>query len=149
MQNKSTTSPTPPQGVFHENEKADALLDYNGPVFVQGYEDEKGDFDLEPRLERATAPTHPGVILRDLYLPKTGVNLTQLAERLNVSRRTISMIVNGSRPVTVDMAHRLARALGTTPELWVRLQLARDTWEAANLNRAEYERIERLEPIAA
>ncbi len=132
-----------------EGVQANALLDYDGPFFVEGHEDEKGDFEPEPRLERATPPTHPGEILRDLYLPKVGVNLTQLAQRLGVSRRTISMIVNGSRPVTVDMAHRLSRALGTTPELWLRLQNARDSWEAAHRNRAEYECIERLEPVGA
>ena len=141
--------PTLPQGAFYQDAKADVLLDYDGPIFVEGYEDEIGDFEPEPRLSRAQAPTHPGEILRDLYLPKVGINLTQLADRLHVSRRTISMIVNGSRPVTVDMAHRLSRALGTTPELWLRLQSARDTWEAANLNRAEYDRIERLERVAA
>ena len=128
---------------------AEVLLDYDGPVFVEGYEDEIGDFEPEPRHKRATPPTHPGEVLRVLYLPKVGINLTQLADRIHVSRRTVSMIVNGSRPVTVDVAHRLARALGTSPELWLRLQNARDTWEAANLNRAEYERIERLERIAA
>ncbi len=125
------------------------VLDSQVSGFVEGYEDEKGDFEPEPRLERVTPPPHPGAILRDLYLPKTGVNLTQLADRLHVSRRTISMIINGSRPITVDMAHRLSRAFGTTPELWLRLQNTLDTWEAAHLNRAEYERIERLEPIAA
>lgn len=130
------------------SDKADALLEYDGPVFVEGYEDEKGDYEPSPRLERATAPTHPGEILRALYLPQIGLNLTQLAERLHVSRRTISMIINGSRPVTVDMAHRLSRALGTTPEFWLRLQSARDTWEAASLNHDEYERIERFERVA-
>lgn len=137
------------QNASFEDVQANALLDTDGPVFVEGYEDEIGDFEPSPRLARATPPTHPGAILRDLYLPRVGVNLTQLAQRLGVSRRTISMIVNGSRPVTVDMAHRLSRALGTTPELWLRLQNARDSWEAAHLNRAEYERIEQLEPIAA
>jgi len=47
-------------------------LNYDGPIFVDGYEDEKGDFEPEPRAQRATAPSHPGAILRDLYLPKNG-----------------------------------------------------------------------------
>ena len=123
-----------------------SLLDYDGPVFIEGYEDEKGDFEPEPRAARLAPPSHPGEILRDLYLPSVGVSLTQLADQLYVSRRTISMIVNGSRPVTVDMAHRLARALGTTPEFWLRLQTARDTWMVAHTNRSLYQRIQRIRP---
>lgn len=119
----------------------DGIVDIEGSGFEEDFEDEKGDFAPEPRLRR---PTHPGAILRDLYLPRTGVTLTDLADRLDVSRRSVSMIVNGSRPITVDMAHRLARALGTSAQLWLNLQLALDVWDASHTHREEYERIQPL-----
>lgn len=138
-----SNTPRRPHAVNAEN-----LLEYDGPVFVDGYEDEKGDFEPAPRAQRTRRPTHPGEILRDLYLPRTGVTLTELAGRIGVSRRTVSQIVNGSRPVTVDVAHRLARALGTSPELWLNLQREVDLWDATHTHRNEYERIPLLRRAA-
>jgi addiction module HigA family antidote len=121
-----------------------AAIDIEGSGFVEGFEDEKGDFEPAPREKRKRRPTHPGAILRDLYLPRTGGNLTELAATIGVSRRTVSMIVNESRPVTVDMAHRLARAFGTSSRLWLNLQRDVDDFEALHEKREEYERIPRL-----
>jgi plasmid maintenance system antidote protein VapI len=49
--------------------------------------------------------------------------------------------------VTVDMAHRLARAVGSTPEFWLRLQQAVDVWDAQQENGAVYARIARLSKV--
>lgn len=89
-------------------------------------------------------PTHPGAILREDVLPSAGITLTELAERLGVSHRTVSEIVNEHRPVTTDMAHRLARAFGNSPEFWLRLQQAVDVWDELEANRDEYDRIRPL-----
>ncbi len=62
-------------------------------------------------------PTHPGEILREDILPAAGLTQGKLARLLAVSRRTISEILRERRPVTTDMAHRLARAFGTSPEM--------------------------------
>lgn len=123
---------------------AKELLDFDGPLFVDDYEDEKGDFPAPSLEERLSSPSHPGVILRDLYLPRTGTTLTHFAQRIGVSRRSVSMIVNGSRPITVDMANRLARALGTSAQFWLNLQRDVDIWEALHEHRSDYERIEPL-----
>ncbi len=128
--------------------QAESAEFFDGPVFVEDFEDEKGDFESEPRENRARRPTHPGAILRDLYLPRTGVTLTELAERIGVSRRTVSQIVNESRPITVDVAHRLARALGTSAQFWLNLQREADVWDATHTHREEYERIEPLRRVA-
>jgi addiction module HigA family antidote len=95
---------------------------------------------------RKRRPTHPGAILREDILPETGLTQAQLADLLNVSRRTVSEIVNERRPVTTDVAHRLARVFDTTPEFWLRLQQAVDIWETCEANDAEYSRIR---PLAA
>jgi addiction module HigA family antidote len=91
--------------------------------------------------DRRRRPTHPGAILREDVLPATGLTQGQFAEVLGVSRRTVNEILQERRPVTVDMAHRLSRALSTSPEVWLRLQQDVDIWEACALNSKAYERI--------
>lgn len=93
---------------------------------------------------RKRRPTHPGELLREDVLPAAGISQTELAERLGVSRRTINAIVNERRPVTTDIAHRLARMFDTTPDVWVTMQMAVDLWDSLQANRKEYERIKPL-----
>jgi addiction module HigA family antidote len=94
--------------------------------------------------ERKRRPTHPGALLREDILPEIGLTQTELAEVLGVSRRTVNEIVQERRPVTTDMAHRLARAFNTTPESWLRMQQAVDVWEALEEYGSEYDRIKPL-----
>jgi antitoxin HigA-1 len=97
---------------------------------------------------RKRRPTHPGEILREDVLPGTGLSQVEFARLLGVSRRTVNQILQEKRPVTVDMAHRLARALGTGPEVWLRLQLDVDLWDASQANKGVYERIKPLKNAA-
>ncbi len=89
-------------------------------------------------------PTHPGAILREDILPAARVSQTHLAELLAVSRRSVNQIIHEQRPVTVDMAHRLARVFGNTPQFWLNLQQAVDLWETQDRNKAEYSQIKPL-----
>jgi antitoxin HigA-1 len=91
---------------------------------------------------RKRRPTHPGELLREEVLPATGLTQEQFAQKLGVSRRTVNEIINEHRPLSVDMAHRLARVLNTTPDVWINMQTALDLWEAGETNRNEYEKIE-------
>jgi addiction module HigA family antidote len=93
---------------------------------------------------RKRRPTHPGEILREDVLPATGLKQGELARLLGVSRRTLSEILHERRPVTTDMAHRLARAFGTSPEMWLGLQQDVDLWDTLHERRSEYERIKLL-----
>lgn len=81
---------------------------------------------------RKRTPTHPGGILKRHYLEPLGLSVTEVADRLGLSRKTLSGIVNESAPVSVDTALRLAKAFHTTPELWVNLQKEYDLWHAAH-----------------
>lgn len=74
------------------------------------------------------APTHPGALLREVVLPELGITQGEFADRLGVSRRTVSEILHERRPVTPDMAIRLGRLLGNGAGLWLRMQLAVDVW---------------------
>lgn len=94
-------------------------------------------------------PTHPGELLREETLPAAGLTQIELAARLGVSRRTVNELIHERRPVTPDMAHRLARVFNTTPEFWLRLQQTVDIWDALEANRQEYDRLKPLRGRAA
>jgi addiction module antidote protein, HigA family len=79
---------------------------------------------------RTRKPTHPGAIVRLDYIEPLHLSITALAERLGVSRKHLSSIVNERAGLTPDMALRLSRAFGTTPGLWLNMQQALDLWEA-------------------
>ena len=97
--------------------------------------------------EKKRRPTHPGAILREDVLPSLGITQTELADRLVVSRRTVSQILHEHRPLTPDMAIRLAHLLGTTPESWLNMQQALDVWELERKNERVYARIEKVSSI--
>ena len=80
------------------------------------------------KMERR--PTHPGTILKDDYLDTLEISVTAMASILGVSRKTISKILNERGSITPDMALRLSRAFGTTPDLWLNLQKNYDLWQA-------------------
>lgn len=81
---------------------------------------------------RKRPPTHPGGILRRQYLEPLSLTISELADTLGVSRKTLSKIVNEHGSITPDMALRLSRALNTTPELWLNLQQNYDLWHASH-----------------
>ena len=74
-------------------------------------------------------PPHPGEILRGLWLDPMGISITEAAQALGVSRKTLSKIVNGRGALTPEMAVRLARAFSTSPESWLAHQAAYDLWQ--------------------
>jgi addiction module HigA family antidote len=95
-------------------------------------------------------PTHPGEILREDVLPAAGLTQDKLAKLLRVSGRTFSEILHERRPVSTDTALRLARAFGSSPEMWLRLQQDVDLWDTHHARRTEYDKIKRIEaPTAA
>jgi addiction module HigA family antidote len=75
-------------------------------------------------------PPHPGEIIRDLYLEPLNVTVTQAADRLGVTRKTLSLILNGHAGISPEMAIRLSKAFGRTPESWLQLQMQYDLAQA-------------------
>lgn len=67
-------------------------------------------------------PPHPGEVLKGLYLDPLNVTVTEAALALNVARKTLSGLVNGRSGISPEMALRLAKALNTSPELWLNMQ---------------------------
>jgi len=80
-------------------------------------------------------PPHPGEIIKEDVLEAAGINVTEAAKQLGVSRVTLSRLLNGKAGISVDMALRLSQWLGTTPEVWLRMQDACDLWQARKTKR--------------
>ena len=76
------------------------------------------------------APIHPGEILLEEFMKPYGMTQTEIARRISVSRKHISEIVNGRKGISTDIALRLSKLFGTSPELWLNGQLAWDLWHA-------------------
>ena len=75
-------------------------------------------------------PTHPGAVLREDVLPELGWTQMELANRLMVSRQTVSHLLHEDKAVTAEMAIRISSAVGGTAESWLSMQQAVDLWEA-------------------
>lgn len=71
-------------------------------------------------------PAHPGAIVREDCLKSLGLSVAEAARRLGVGRQTLSNLVNEKSSVSIEMAYRLSKAFGSTPEMWLRMQLAFD-----------------------
>ena len=94
--------------------------------------------------KRQRRPTHPGELLREEILSAANITQGELAKRMGVSRRTVNEICQERRGVTADMAHRLARVLNTTPDVWMNMQAAVDIWDALDANSKNYQKIKPL-----
>jgi addiction module HigA family antidote len=75
-------------------------------------------------------PPHPGEVLRELCIEPMGLSITEVAEALGVSRKTLSTILNGRAGISPEMSVRLSLAFGTSSESWLNQQAQYDLWEA-------------------
>ena len=75
-------------------------------------------------------PPHPGEIIRELCVEPLGLTVTEAAKALKVTRKTLSTLLNGRAGISPEMALRLYRVFGRTPEGWLRLQSQYDLWKA-------------------
>jgi antitoxin HigA-1 len=80
-------------------------------------------------------PPHPGEILADTVLGNGGINVTEIARLLGMTRTAVSRVVNGRASISTDMAIRLEDALGTSAETWLTMQAAYDLWQAKKNNK--------------
>lgn len=75
-------------------------------------------------------PPHPGEFITDIHLEPYGISGRELADRLDVAASTLSRILKGASRVTPEMALRLSKAIGRSPESWLAMQGAHDLWLA-------------------
>ena len=90
-------------------------------------------------------PPHPGRIVLQECIEPLGLSITKAAEGLGVTRNTLSRLVHGHHGISPEMAVRLSKAFGGSPESWLRLQM---NYDLAQLGRdKETIRVKRLQPV--
>ncbi len=92
-------------------------------------------------------PPHPGEFITGVYLEPNGVSGRELAAKLDVAASTLSRVLNGSSRLTPEMALRLSKAIGRSPESWLAMQDAHDLWVARQ--QVDLKRVGKLKLVAA
>jgi antitoxin HigA-1 len=92
-------------------------------------------------------PPHPGRIVRQDCIEALGLTIGEAAEALGVTRQTLDRLVNERGGISPEMALRLAKAFGSTPELWLRLQATHDLADTRKRKAAELAAIRRVERV--
>jgi addiction module HigA family antidote len=87
-------------------------------------------------------PPHPGEFITDVYLEPNGISGRKLAAKLDVAASTLSRILKGTSRITPEMALRLAKAIGRSPESWLAMQDNHDLWIARQ--QVNLQRVSRL-----
>ena len=88
-------------------------------------------------------PPHPGEFISDVYMEPFGYSCRFVAKQLDVSPSTLSRVLKGKSSVTPEMALRLSKALGRSPESWLSMQDNYDLWQAKqNVNLASVNQID-------
>jgi addiction module HigA family antidote len=94
------------------------------------------------KMERR--PTHPGEMLREDFMPDYELSVAELAADVGVSRQSINELLRERRSVTPEMALRLGRLFGNSPEFWLNAQRAVDLWDASQSIKKDVARIKPL-----
>lgn len=77
-----------------------------------------------------TKPLHPGFVLAEVYMKEMNLNQSELARLLSCSHSKINEIVNGKRGISPKLALALEKTIGTSAEMWVRMQAEYDLFLA-------------------
>lgn len=77
-------------------------------------------------------PPHPGEIIREFCVDALSLTVTDAAKSLGVTRKTFSALLNAKAGISPEMALRLSKVFGRSPEGWMKLQLQYDLWKAQN-----------------
>ena len=93
-------------------------------------------------------PPHPGKVLRDLWLEPMGMSVTAAAEHLGVSRKALSLLLNGHTGVSPEMATRLSIALKMDAIVWLNMQATYDGWQAEQQRKKLKETVRVMKPCA-
>lgn len=81
-------------------------------------------------IPKNRVPTSPGEMLRTEFLEAMGLTQGQLAQKMGVPIQRVNLIINERRAITAETAWLLSKALGTSPEFWMNLQMTFDLWHA-------------------
>jgi len=82
-------------------------------------------------------PPHPGETLKELYISPSNISITVAAKALNMTRTSLSEIVNGKRGISPKTSIKLAKAFGGSAESWLQMQAKYDLWHEQQLYKAD------------
>ena len=74
-------------------------------------------------------PPHPGEFITEVYLKPNGLSGRELAAKLGVAASTLNRVLTGTSGISPEMALRLSKALGRSPESWLAMQYNHDLWQ--------------------
>lgn len=84
-------------------------------------------------IPKHRSPVHPGEILVEEFLAPKGISQVELARRMGVPVQRVNTLINGKRDMSAETAILLSRALKTSSEFWMNLQVVCDLYEAQRL----------------
>lgn len=88
-------------------------------------------------LKRGLAPSHPGEILKEMFIKERNLTITEVAKGLNMARANLSSVINGHLGISPELAVKLSEAFGNTAQFWANLQNNYELWHAEQkINRA-------------
>lgn len=81
-------------------------------------------------IKRKLAPSHPGEILREMFIKERNLTITEVAEGIGIARANLSAIVNERAGISPELAIKLSEAFGNSGEFWINLQKNYELWHA-------------------
>ncbi len=97
-----------------------------------------------PAAQPMHNPPHPGAVLKDAIFEGLDLTITEAATYLDVDRITLSRVLNAQAGISVEMALRLSKAFGTTPNVWINMQRSYDLWQAKRNPKIDLSRVRRF-----
>jgi len=96
-------------------------------------------------LKRGLPPSHPGEILKDMFISERNLTITEVAKGLNMARANLSAVINGHMGVSPELAVKLSEAFGNTAQFWINLQKNYELWHAERkINRASIQHFHKM-----
>lgn len=88
-------------------------------------------------LKRGLPPTHPGQILKEMFIDERKLTISEVAKGINMARANLSAVINGHLGISPELAVKLSEAFGNTAQFWINLQKNYELWYAEKkINRA-------------
>ena len=92
-------------------------------------------------------PPHPGEFIREIYIKPFNISVRKVAEKLQVSPSTLGRLLNGESHMTPEMALRLSKTIGRSPESWLVMQDHYNLWQAKK--KVNLKKVQRLDLTVA
>ena len=94
-------------------------------------------------LKKGLPPSHPGEILKEMFIVERKLTITEVAKGLNMARANLSSIINGHLGISPELAVKLSEAFGNSAQFWINLQNNYELWHAERkINRASIRRFD-------